>query len=44
MKYLTGASLLAVVISDEFISLVICTVWLIIGLAVLVKAMAAHNY
>lgn len=44
MKYLTGASLLAVVISDEFISLVICAAWLTLGLAVLVKEMAAHNY
>lgn len=44
MKYLTGASLLAVVISDEAFSLAICAVWLTFGLAVLFKEMAAHNY
>lgn len=44
MKYLTGASLLAMLISDEAFSLTICAVWLIIGLVVLIKEQAAHNY
>ena len=44
MKYLSGASFLALLISDEAFTLAICAVWLFIGLAVLFKEMAAHNY
>ena len=43
MKYLSGASVFALLISSEIYSLIIVAIWLAIGTAALFKEMAAHN-